>query len=149
MHTIILNSNTRTFKVTSRTHKIDLSVAMPTITLKQTGLRGPQGIQGEQGPAGPQGIQGPTGPTGPQGATGPTGPQGAKGDIGDTGAQGPAGADIYYQPDEPLEAVDGDLWWDTDDTGGDVLTSVVLESNSKVWQLTIDDDGLISTEEVT
>jgi hypothetical protein len=50
-----------------------------------TGLQGPQGIQG------PKGDTGTTGPKGDTGAQGIQGVQGPKGDTGATGAQGPAG----------------------------------------------------------
>jgi collagen type VII alpha len=56
-----------------------------------TGLVGPQGIQGEKGDTGntgAQGIQGIKGDTGDTGATGAQGIQGIKGDTGNTGAQG-------------------------------------------------------------
>lgn len=49
MHTIKLNSQDRTIRVVSRTN---------SITLRQTGLRGPTGATGPTGPTGPQGPAG-------------------------------------------------------------------------------------------
>jgi len=74
---------------------------------------GPQGPTGATGPQGAQGVQGVKGDTG---ATGATGPQGIQGPTGATGAPGPAGHSIvvYEQPGEPMTAVDGDVWVDTD-----------------------------------
>jgi hypothetical protein len=37
---------------------------------------------------------------------------------GPTGPTGPQGADVYISASTPLSAVNGDLWWDTDDDGG-------------------------------
>ena len=53
-----------------------------------TGLQGPQGIQGEKGDTGLQGLQG---IQGEKGDTGLQGPQGIQGETGATGPQGPAG----------------------------------------------------------
>lgn len=60
MHTIKLNKKSHTFQVVHKPARIELSVAMPKITLQQTGLRGPAG---EIGPVGPEGPQGPPGET--------------------------------------------------------------------------------------
>lgn len=89
------------------------------------GSQGPQGVPGAAGAQGPKGDPGATGatgaagPQGPAGATGSQGPQGAtgaQGPTGATGAQGPAGRSmaVYEQPDEPMAAVAGDIWVDTD-----------------------------------
>jgi hypothetical protein len=91
---------------------------------------GPQGIQGIVGPAGPTGPQGNIGPTGPQGPTGNTGPQGPRGNIGPqgpqgqigsqgvtgpTGPQGNTGSNIVLSSTAPVDAVEGALWWDSND----------------------------------
>jgi hypothetical protein len=91
---------------------------------------GPQGIQGIVGPAGPTGPQGNIGPTGPQGPTGNIGPQGPRGNIGPqgpqgqigsqgvtgpTGPQGNTGSNIVLSSTAPVDAVEGALWWDSND----------------------------------
>lgn len=109
-----------------------------------TGDTGPQGIQGIQGVAGDTGPQGPTGDTGPAGPTGLTGPQG---EIGPTGPQGETGPEGPQGPqgEQGLPGTGGSPYV-TDGTGG--VTTIRMKSSTKLWDLTIDDDGLITTTEV-
>jgi hypothetical protein len=51
-----------------------------------------------------------------------------------SGWSGPQGANIFSGPDEPPAFEEGDLWWDTDGTGGDaVLLSTVGIDANKNW----------------
>lgn len=89
----------------------------PTGPAGATGSIGPIGPKGDTGATGVAGPAGPTGSTGPQGSQGPQGATGGTGPQGTTGPQGAAGRSVtvYEQPDEPLAAVAGDIWVDTDD----------------------------------
>lgn len=59
------------------------------------------------------GLQGATG-SGSTGATGPAGTNGATGATGPAGATGSLGVGLYIQDGEPMSAVDGDVWIETD-----------------------------------
>ena len=84
-----------------------------------TGVAGPQGLQGVKGDAGAQGLQGiqgikgdigATGLQGLKGDTGSLGPQGIQGAKGDTGVQGPIGSkgDTGATGPQGIQGVKGD-----------------------------------------
>jgi hypothetical protein len=77
------------------------------------------GGDGATGPSGPPGATGASGPSGPSGATGPSsivpGPRGATGPQGPPGT-GVGGLSVSLGADPPVPGVEGQIWYDTDDT---------------------------------
>jgi len=94
-------------------------------TYVSIGVEGFSGVSGYSG-AGTSGYSGYSGLDGAYSASGISGYSGESGGAGESGVSGTSGysgksgADIFSGPDAPPVFQEGDLWWDTDETGGEV-----------------------------
>ena len=106
----------------------------------ETGLPGPQGLQGERGL---QGARGEAGPIGPQGLRGEVGAQGERGLTGATGAQGiqglvgPPGAQGLTGERGPAGIIHRGEWY----SGMAVQPNDVVTHNGSAWRARVASSG--------